>query len=75
MEPRLRLRRFRLERGSNSRPLDYPTELPGLLYQGEVRQRKERYELHLSYAVPKVQWVSITHTLLLNRESVPLYGL
>ena len=36
MEPRLRLGRFRLERGSNLGPLDQyasalPTELPGLL--------------------------------------------
>ena len=36
MEARLRLRRFRLQRGSNSRSLDQwasaqPTELPGLL--------------------------------------------
>ena len=35
MEPRLRLRRFQIERGSNSGPLDQqasakPSELPGL---------------------------------------------
>ena len=39
VETRLRLKRFRFERGSNSKPLDQQasaltTELPGLLYKG-----------------------------------------
>ena len=49
MKRRLRLRRFRSKRGSNSRPLDQqasykPTELPGLLYVYTIGHNKSNFE-------------------------------